>query len=86
MLFLPDLKYHFSSLYECVRRKVPIAPIRVANEPNTTSKGSHARRILLMIHPIQSPGMAAGVNAARMVSASENLTWITPLARLRAPA
>ena len=61
------------------KRYVPTAPISVATLPKITSQITPPAIMFEIRHPIKSPGIAAGVNAGRIVSASENLTCITPL-------
>ncbi len=69
-----------------LKAQVPKAPKRVAMLPNTMSQGRHPVTKLLMRHPINRPGIAAGVNAGRIVKASEKRTWMEPLARFREAA
>ena len=52
----------------------------VAREPNTTSQMAHPVKRFASTQPTASPGTAAAVKTGRMVSASDSLTWITPLA------
>ena len=62
----------------CLRsRYVKNAPIRVARLPNTMSRRTAPPRIFPIRQPINNPGMAAGVNAGRIVSASAMRTWPT---------
>ena len=54
------------------------APIRVAILPNTISGRIAPPRILPIRHPTKSPGIAAGVNIGKIVSASEIRTCTSP--------
>ena len=49
--------------------QVKKAPINVARLPNTISGTIAPPRMLPSRHPIKSPGIAAGVNAGRIVRA-----------------
>ena len=46
------------------------APIKVAMLPKTTSQITAPAKTFPIRHPINNPGMAAGVNAGRIVRAS----------------
>lgn len=59
----------------------PSAPIRVARAPKRISNGRQPVRRFAIAHPMNRPGMAAGVNNGKMHSASEIRTCITPDAR-----
>jgi hypothetical protein len=54
------------------------APINVAILPNTISGRIAPPRILPIRHPTKSPGIAAGVNIGKIVSASEIRTCTSP--------
>ena len=62
------------------RKYVPIAPIRVAMLPKTTSHRAQPVRTFARMHPAKSPGIAAGENRGKIVRASENLTCTAKLA------
>ena len=50
----------------------------VANVPRRMSIGPYGLPILAMMQPIARPGIAAGVNTGRTVSASEILNCVAP--------
>ena len=56
-----------------------MAPISVATAPKIISSGIPPASRLEMRQPMNSPGIAAGVNAGRTHSASEMRNWIAPL-------
>ena len=65
-------------LFSAVYRISPSTPQEITSPiptvsiiPKMISGRIHPPRILLMRHPRNTPGIAAGVNAGRMVSASE---------------
>ena len=57
-------------------RYVPTAPSSVARLPKTTSQMMAPVNRLLIRHPRNRPGMAAGVKKGNMVSASEKRSWM----------
>ena len=62
----------------CLRRYVKNAPASVARLPKIMSGRIAPPRILAVRHPINKPGIAAGVKSGRIVSASEMRTCISP--------
>ena len=73
---LAQAKRYAGYALKCVSK----APISVAIEPNKMSSGCTAGVIRFEImHPINSPGIASGINTGRIVSASEMRNCITPL-------
>ena len=57
-----------------LRKYVPIAPIKVARLPKTTSHKAQPVSTFARTQPAKRPGIEAGVKRGRIVRASENLT------------
>ena len=57
--------------------QVKKAPARVAKLPQMTSGSRAPPTVLPIRQPMKRPGIAAGVNTGRIVSASEMRTWIS---------
>ena len=51
--------------------------MRVASVPKMMSGTTAPPAMLPIRHPMNSPGMAAGVNTGKMVRASATRTWIS---------
>ena len=67
-----------ASIGRFLSKYVPTAPIRVATAPNTTSHTTHPVIKFASKQPIASPGIADGVNTAKMQSTSDNRTCTAP--------
>ena len=61
-----------------LKNLIKITEINVANVPSIISKKPKGLAKFAKKQPMLSPGIAAGVNKAKTIKASENLSWITP--------
>ena len=58
--------------------EVTIAATSVARLPKTMSHRAHPVKRFDTMHPMNSPSIADGRYSGRMVSASDNRSWIAP--------